>query len=257
MHVELTLSSTTLLAFGLVLTRMTGIFVFIPMPVQDAGPVQARLVLGLAATLALFPRWPSLDSGAITLGVTLTWLFYEAVLGVAIGLIVSFIAESLTLGAQVLALQAGYGYASVVDPTTQADSDVLKVLAQLTAGLLFFTTGLHRQILSAFATTLETCPPGKVVLPRDLDQTVIHLGSSIFIVGLRLSCPVVAMLLLTEVALSLVSRVSPQLQIGSNSYPIKMLLTLATLASVLVIAPNLYEALAREALHTIQTQFTR
>jgi len=94
-----------------------------------------------------------------------------------------------------------------------------------------------------------------VTLPRDLGQTVIHLGMSIFTVGLRLSCPIVAMLLLTEVALSLISRVSPQLQMGSNSYPIKMLLSLATLASVLVVAPGLYASLSREVLRTIQTQF--
>ncbi len=83
---------------------------------------------------------------------------------------VSFITEFLTFGAQILGLQAGYGYASVVDPTTQADSDVLPVLAQLTGGLLFFTTGLHRYVISAFAASLERYPPGQFAVTPDLVQ---------------------------------------------------------------------------------------
>src|SRR4051794_1419443 len=93
MRAELTLSASTLLAFALVLTRMLGIFIFLPLPVQDSGPAQARIALGLAATVALFPRWPVLTSGEATLGVMAGWLFYEAVLGTAIGLMVSFISE--------------------------------------------------------------------------------------------------------------------------------------------------------------------
>ncbi|HMF77680.1 MAG TPA: flagellar biosynthetic protein FliR [Bryobacteraceae bacterium] len=232
------------LAFVLVLTRMAGAFVFVPMPVKDAGPGIARIVFALATAVALFPRWPVIDSSHVTLGVMAVWLFSEAAFGLSIGLVTSFLAEALTMGAQILGLQAGYGYASVVDPTTAADSDVLQVLAQLTSGLLFFSLGLHRWVIRAFALSLDRYPPGQFTLNRSLAETVTLLGSNIFVVGLRLALPIVGLLAMTEIALALVGRLNPQLHIGSSSAALKLLLTLATLTTVLKVVPNLYQSYA-------------
>ncbi len=256
MHAELTISASTLIAFVLVLSRMVGVFVFVPLPVKEAGPSMARIAFGFATALALFPRWPVIDARGLTLGTLTVWLVSEAALGTAMGLMVSFITEFLTFGAQILGLQAGYGYASVVDPTTQADSDVLPVLAQLTAGLLFFTTGLHRYVISAFAASLDRYPPGQFAVTPDLVRTVIKLSSNVFSVGLRLALPVIGLLLMTEVALALLSRVNSQLHIGMQAFPAKMMLTLVTLASVLLIVPVLYQAFASDVFENIRRNFT-
>ncbi len=113
--------------------------------------------------MILFPRWPAVDASQLTIGSLCLILVSEMALGTGIGLLVSFISEALTVGAQILSLQAGFAYASEVDPTSQADSDVLPVLAQLMAGLLFFTTGLHRMVIQAFADSLRTLSAGHVL----------------------------------------------------------------------------------------------
>ena len=64
------------------------------------------------------------------------------------------------MGAQIISLQAGYSFATTIDPTSGADSGVLLTIAQIAAGLLFFATGLDRQILLIFAQSLTTHPPG-------------------------------------------------------------------------------------------------
>jgi flagellar biosynthesis protein FliR len=151
-----------------------------------------------------------------------------------------------------LGLQAGYGYVSVIDPTTQADSEVLQVLSQLTAGLLFFAIGLDRFVLQAFAQSLERYPPGSFVLTRNLAQSVIELGSDVFSVGLRLAFPVLGLLLMTEISLALVGRMSAQLHLGAHAAPVKLLLTLVTFAAVVKVAPQLYEAYASRMLRTLQ-----
>lgn len=255
MHAELTISASTLLAFLLVVSRMVGVFVFVPLPVKDSGPSVARIVFGLATAIALFPRWPSIDARAVTFGVLTEWMIAEAAMGMAIGLMISFITEFLTFGAQTLGLQAGYGYASVVDPTTQADSDVLPVMAQLTAGLLFFTTGMHRYVISAFAASLDKYPPGQFPMTHDLAQTVIGLSANIFSVGLRLALPIMGLLLMTEIALALLGRINSQLHLGMQAFPAKMLLTLVTLVSVLLIVPTLYRAFASEVFENIRRNF--
>lgn len=257
MRSELTLSASTLLGFLLVMSRMAGVFVFIPMPSQDAGPGVARIAIALASTLALFPRWPAVNAANTGIGIMTLWMVSEMAIGTAIGLMVSFISESLTFGAQVLGLQAGYGYASVVDPTTQADSNVLPVLVQLTAGLLFFTTGLHRLVIAAFATSLDAYPPGTFAFSRNFADTVVQLGSNIFSVGFRLALPVVALLLMTDLALAVIGRISSQLQMGSNAFPVKMLLTLVTLVTTLAVAPSLYQAFSAKVFESMERLLAR
>ena len=90
----------------------------------------------------------------------------EAGLGLGVGLAVAFLAEAFQMGAQIISLQAGYSFASTIDPTGQADSSVLLVIAQLAAGLLFFATGLDRQVVRALAQSLGVHPPGQVVLDQ-------------------------------------------------------------------------------------------
>lgn len=255
MHGELTLSASTLIAFVLVLSRMVGVFVFIPLPVKEAGPGLPRIVFAFASAIALFPRWPSINAQQVTLGRMVAWLIIEGAMGLAIGVMVGFITEWLTFGAQILGLQAGYGYASVVDPSTQADSDVLPVMAQLTGGLLFFTTGLHRYVIGAFAASLTSYPPGQFAVTPDLTRTVIKLGANVFSAGLRLALPVIGLLLMTEVALALLGRINSQLHIGMQAFPAKMLLTLLTLTSALVVVPVIYEGFAADVFQNIRHYF--
>ena len=252
MHAELQVPLEWPLAFALVLSRMAGVFVFVPMPVKEAGPGMARIVFAFATALALFPHWPVIDTADVTVGVLAGWLFSEVAFGLSVGLVTGFLAEALTMGAQILGLQAGYGYASVVDPTTSADSDVLQVLAQLTSGLLFFSLGLHRWLIRAFALSLDRYPPGQFTLSRDLAETVIRLGSSVFTVGLRVALPIVGLLAMTEIALALVGRMTPQLHLGSSSVALKLLLALITLSTVLKVVPNVYEAYAGQLLGALR-----
>ncbi len=254
MHGELTVPASTVLGFALVLIRLVGIFVLIPMPVKDAGPGAARILFALALTIALYSCWPAVDPQA-SLGTLAGWIFSEMALGMAIGLMVTCLAEALTFGAQVLGQQAGYAYASIVDPLTQADSDVLPAAAQVLAGLLFFTTGLHREIVAVIAATLRTYPPGQFQLTQDLARTIIHLVANTFSFGLRLALPIVGLLLMTDVALALLGRLNAQIHLAMQAFPIKMMLNLVALAGVFAAAPVLYQSFAAQILELLRRYF--
>src|SRR6185437_8967366 len=151
------LSTSTLLGFLLTLMRVSGVFAFVPVPGLKSAVDPARIILIIATTLALFPVWPH-PSDSPTAGLLAAWIASEVALGLGIGLAVAFAIEAFLVGAQVISLQAGYSFASTVDPSTQADSTVLAVLAQTAAALLFFAMGLDREVLRIFARSLETVP---------------------------------------------------------------------------------------------------
>ena len=238
MPASLTLSVGTLYAFLLVLARVGGALVFVPLPGIKSAPEPVRAGLALGFTLALYARWPVVVATHVTPATLAGWAAAEAVLGIAIGVTVAIALEAFSLAGQVLGLQAGYAYASTVDPNSEADSGVLLVLANLIAGLLFFTMGLDREVLRLFAVSLDKVPAGTYVFGPSAAQALIHLTGAMFSVGLRLALPVVALLVMVDVSLALLGRINAQLQLLSLAFPAKMLLTLLILTWMAAVFPR-------------------
>jgi flagellar biosynthesis protein FliR len=233
--------------FLLVLSRVGGVFIFVPLPGVKAAAAPARVILILAITMALYPLWPVVTaepSPLLYLGSILT----EAAFGLGIGLLVSLLSESLVLFGQISGLQAGYSFASTVDPNTQADSTVLITLAETAGSLLFLSLGLDRVVIRIFAASLESQPPGRLIMSAHWSEPVIHALGSLFSTGLRLALPVVALLMMVDITLAMLGRVSSHLQLHTLSMPLKMLSGLAILTVLLTLMPILYESVARQAL---------
>jgi flagellar biosynthetic protein FliR len=253
MRGDVTLSAGLALGFLLTLVRVAGVFVFVPFPGGRRGTEMARIVFSVALTMALYPRWPHADPGSITGGQLAGWLVSESALGMAIGLAVSVATEALLMGAQILGLQAGYGYASMLDPNTEAESGVLLVLAQSLAGLLFFGIGLDRQVLLAFAASLETIPPGGFLISQSLADSIIKLLGTVFSVGLRLVLPVVALLAMVDIAIGLLGRLNAQIQLLTLMFPAKILTALGVLATVLALFPQVFTQTSESALILVKS----
>ena len=244
MHADLPLSTGTLFAFLLVLARVGGAMVFVPLPGLKGTPDAVRAAFALAFTFALYGQWPAVDAASLTPARLIGWALAEAAVGIAIGVCVAIVLEAFVLAAQVLGLQAGYAYASTVDPTTQADSGILLVFAQLIAGMLFFVMGLDREVLRLFAESLGRIPPGTWAFHPGSADAIIRLGSSLFSVGMRLSLPVVALLILVDVALALLGRLNAQLQLLTLAFPAKMLAALLVLSWIGSVFPRLMRELS-------------
>jgi flagellar biosynthetic protein FliR len=248
MHAAVTFQLAMLYGFLLALARVAGVIGFVPIPGFSAGPDASRAVLAVALTIALFPVWPILPAGetsTLLVGPLIGKIASETFFGITIGLAIAFLLEGIQLAAQVLGLQAGYSYASTVDPTTQADTTTLQLLAQLLAGMLFFAFGLDRQVLAALAKSFALAPElgfargGTAMEP--VVESIIRLGAAIFSTGLELAFPVLALLVLFDVAFAVLGRLHAQLQILSLSFTVKMLAALVFLASVLAVYPAVFE----------------
>jgi len=255
MHLEssyLNVPLAGLQSFLLVLARVAGAVSFVPFPGFSNGADAARVALALGLTAALAPLWPAVALPEPLVGSLVAALASEAAFGLTVGLAVAILIESLLVAAQVFGLQAGYSYASTIDPSTQADSNLLLVLAQLSGGLLFFALGLDRQILRVFAASLVAHPPGTFFLARSSIDTVIGLGSAMFTTGVRLAMPVVVLLALIDISLALLGRIHQQLQLLTLAFPVKMLAALAFLGLVFVLFLPVYRTAAE---HTIAALF--
>jgi len=247
MHANPTISVSVLYAFLLVLARVARLFVFVPLPGLKAGPDLAKIVVAVAITFALYSSWPVMQQVPTSFGVMIGWVLEEAGVGLAIGLTVAFIIEGVYVAAQAVSTQAGFSYASTIDPNTEADSTVLIMMAQLTAGLLFFSMGLDRQLLGIIARSLQTHPPGSAPLGRSGVEALVSLGSGVFSTGLRLVLPLMALLFLIDLSLGLLGRLNAQLQLIALAFPINMLAAMAALIFLVFLIPKLYQQSATVA----------
>ena len=93
---ELILSTATLLGFLLTLVRVSGVFIFVPIPGMSSVANPARIMLVLSVTVALFGQWPQITATP-SVGQFTMWFMIEAALGIGVGLAVSFVAESFAV----------------------------------------------------------------------------------------------------------------------------------------------------------------
>jgi flagellar biosynthesis protein FliR len=247
MHGELSLPLPLLYSFLLVVARIGGAFVFVPLPGLRSAPDQIRIVLILAMTMALYPVWPAVSPQIGPLELC-GLLLIDATFGLCVGLFVGLLAEAGLLFGQICGLQAGFSFASTVDPESQADSPVLSAIAQSVCALLFVTLGLHRYIIRVFAESLETLPPGKMLVHREWGSIVVHAAGSLFSVGLRLAMPIIGLMLMVDITLSLLSRFNSQLQLISMTMPLKIL---AALSLLLMLFPTVYSDYSEQMFRAI------
>lgn len=252
MRTELEIPVATLYAFLLVLARVAGAFSFVPIPGFRQAPGIARAVLAAGLTIALAPVWPRIGLARFEPGMLAVWMLSELAFGAAIGVGVAFLNESFVLSSQIFGLQAGYGYASTIDPSTEADSSVLQIFTHLASGLLFFAFGMDREILRIVAQSLERYPPGTHLLTLASGEQVLNLGSVMLSTAVRLALPVVALLVLVDISLALLGRINSQLQLLSLAFPIKMLVSMALLAALTVAMPALYRDAAEPTLRVLR-----
>lgn len=257
MPISSTMPSGLLFSFLMALARVGGVVAFLPLPGVRNAPDMARIMLALSVTFCLQSSWPpppAAEPGMITL---VFWVLSEAAFGLLLGLVVSVLVESFQLGAQIVSLQAGFSYASTVDPNSQADTTILQVFAQLLACCLFFILGFHRDLLGLLARSFETVRPGTFMPGGVALEPVIRLTGAIFSTGLRLAFPLVALLLLMDIALALLSRIQAQLQLISLAFPAKMLAGIAFFAFTLWAAPHVAEGVFRKALEAATSLVVR
>lgn len=252
MPTEVLFSYSTLFGFLFTLARVSCVFAFLPLTAFKGTADTPKIFLSLAFTMLLWPEWKGPVGADGSVGRIVAGLAGEAALGFAIGLAVAIVLEVFQIAAQVVSIQAGFGFASTIDPSSGADSTVLLSLAQITSGLLFYATGADRLLVRALADSLRICPPESFAVKSSWADAIIRFSSSIFGSGLRLAAPVIALLLLTDVALSVLGRVQAQIQLVTLTMPAKLAASMLLMGATLVFQPRFFSAMMTQGIRLIE-----
>lgn len=219
-------------AAGLMSIRVATALVLTPIlqPMSLPATMKVLLVLGLSLVLVMglqpvadLPS--SLDAGALALA-----SLSEASLGMLLGLGVASAFAAVGVAANLLDVQLGFGLAQVVDPLTRRRIPVLTATFNLIAALAFMMADGHHAVLRALAISVERFPLGE---PWPLQMSaghVIQQFAGLYSLGLALAAPVMVAVLLTDLALMVLMRNLPQMNMFVVGTPLKIVVGLAGLA---------------------------
>lgn len=190
--------------------------------------VRVLLTLALSVLLAanLAPAPGGLD---LSLGPLLAAGAGELVTGgvLAFGMFAAFAAFSVA--GSILDVQSGFSIGSVYDPVTGGGGPVFATLLNLTAVAMFFALDGHHALVRGVAYSLQQVPPGAGLAAFNPDAVVRQFGV-MFTLGVAMAGPVMFGLFLAEIALSVISRSLPQMNVFVVGVPAKIVIALALLA---------------------------
>lgn len=223
--------------FILVSLRTGCLLIFCPPWDSRLIPVQVRLFSILGLSLALTPVVSSsLPPFPSNWGAGLLLVLREFLIGLGFGLVFRFLFAGIQMAGNLVAIQMGFGMATLIDPQTQAQNTFLAELLVLFATLLFLTVNGHHVLLKMLAQSFQEVPlEAGVSLPGSLFAYVPGLGRLMYNLALQLLAPVLALLFLTQVSLGLVARAVPQIQVMIVGFPLTIGLGLFFLSVTLMV----------------------
>jgi flagellar biosynthetic protein FliR len=245
---DLTKLTAGLEGYGWVFLRVSGFMLIAPVLSSTMVAARVRLVMILLLTLMLAPLAPKVAPIDPLSPMAAVTVVQQLLIGFAIGVVVQILFDALLLAGQVIANTMGLGFATMVDPNRGASTVVVGQLFTILGMLLFLAVDGHIALLSVLADSFRWLPAGPEGLTVPQLATVVGWGGKMFEAGIVVALPAVVGLLLVNLALGVVSRAAPQLNLFAVGFPVSMLLGFAMLMLSLPSLQGSFERMLDESL---------
>lgn len=234
-------------SFILPLFRVTAVLMTMPVFGTTLVPARVRLYFALAITVVIVPGLPPMpEVHALDLSALLL-VAEQIIIGALFGLSLQLFFQVFVVAGQIVAIQMGMAFASMVDPANGVNVAVIGQFLTMLVTLLFLAINGHLVVFEVLTESFTTLPVGSGLLVNHFWDLVGRL-SWVLGAALLLVLPAITALLVVNIAFGVMTRAAPQLNIFSIGFPLTLVLGLVifwiTLADIL---PH-YHALASEAL---------
>jgi len=216
----------TIVKFLLILFRCSGFIMLTPVFGRREFPAQAKI--GLAGFLALI-IYPLIQDTAADLNMwdLATLVVKETFVGLSIGYITLMMFSSLYVAGQIIDMQMGFGIVNVMDPQSNTQVPLMGNFYYILTILIFLTVNGHHVLISALIKSFEIVPISRAVFEGRLLEIIVSSFKEMFLIGFKVSLPVISMIFLTDFAMGIIARTVPQMNVFIVGLPIKILVGIA------------------------------
>ena len=203
------------------LVRILGFVAIAPFFGNQAISMPIKVAMGILLAMMIAPAAPAMPIvDLLSLGGILI-IAEQMIIGLAIGLMMQIIFSAIEMAGQVSGMTMGFGFATSYDPQSAGSTIVISQLMGILALLVFLSMNGHLIMISALLESFYAFPV--TAEPRMIDgMTIAIWGAKLFSISLQLSLPIVATLLITNLALGILTKSSPQLNIFGIGFPITL-----------------------------------
>ncbi|MBK1721305.1 flagellar biosynthetic protein FliR [Thiocystis violacea] len=216
--------------------RITAVMLVAPIFGARNVNVRARLALGFLLALVIAPQLgaaPQVDP--LSLG-GLVVAVHQVLIGIAMGFLMQMVFSTLTQAGESIALSMGLGFASAMDPVGGVQVPMVSQYYTILATLIFLALNGHLMLLQFLLHSFETLPIAAEGLTTDDLWAVTRFGSAMFAGAVLIALPAIASLLLVNLAMGVITRAAPQLNIFAIGFPVTLL---AGFVIILLTLPSL------------------
>ena len=211
-------------AFFFPLARILALLAAAPPFNNAALTTRVRLVLGLAIAMAVAPALPPVPAMEPASGPGLLILAQQMIIGFAMGFALRLVFSAIDLAGMMISTQMGLGFATAYDPQTTSQTPVVAELIGMLALLMFMAIDGHLMVISTLVQSFTFLPIRLLAISEASWLNIANAGGIVFSAGVMLALPAVTALLITNVALGVLGRVAPQLNLIVIGFPVTILL---------------------------------
>ncbi|MBL8397759.1 MAG: flagellar biosynthetic protein FliR [Candidatus Accumulibacter sp.] len=219
-----------IVAFFFPLARILATLAIAPPYNNPALPKRILLIFGLAITMVIVPALPATVAIDPASGAGLLILIQQVLIGIGMGFSMRLVFTAVDMAGNLISMQMGLGFATAYDPTSAGQTGVISELLGLLTLLLFMSINGHLMIIATLVQSFTVLPLADPRLAAANWWNLANTGAQIFSSGLLLSLPIVVALLISNLAMAVLSRAAPQLNLMAIGFPLTITLGFAALA---------------------------
>lgn len=233
---ELSFAPATLISFLLASTRLLATFTASPPFNGGLIPVRVRVALAVAIAIPLSTTTPATDVPTEIPAIVLA-LLSQVIVGLIFGFFVQLLMAAFQMAGSIIDLSSGLSAGALYDPVTQSQVAPVGRMYQLVSLALLVALDGHLLIVQGVMRSYQVAPAG-IVRTEALGPAFTEGAAQLLIAALEVGFPVLAALMLAEVALAIASRAAPKMNIMAIGFGVKSLVLFFVLGLGLPLMAN-------------------
>lgn len=236
----------------LFLLRTSAFIVVAPFLSARFAPPQFRIALAVFLSITAWAAWgpghfpQALPPGAEGWGRFIPMALSEVLLGLLLGFFCGLFFAAFQFAGSIAGYQMGFSIVNVLDPHTQQQQSIIGDFLFVCATLAYLELNLHHNLIGAWYQSYALAPPGQFDLGAIPLSLLGAAMGGMLLLALKIAMPITAFLLLIDLALGILARVVPQLNVFIVGIPLKTAVGLGVLSAMVLALNPLVRQGARE-----------
>lgn len=225
-------------AFILLFTRFSALFMAVPIFSHTTIPISVKAAMAFFFTVLFFGALPPLHIPTDGLSLTVA-ILGEMLFGLVVGTVLQLAYNVVTFAGGQITFMMGFSLASAIDPQSGVSMPIISQFLSLIALMMLLVFDLHHWILLYASASIEQVPLGGFMITPSLFQYLMHAALNMFVVGFMIAFPITALSFLADVIFGMLMKTMPQFNLLVIGTPIKIaiafLVLIATLSATMAI----------------------